>query len=431
MNSSLPPQDQIRVAVIGLGYVGLPLAAAFGRQFPTLGFDINNKRVAELQQGHDHTLEVSADELRGSAQLEFSENPDDLSGCNVFIVTVPTPIDEYKRPDLRPLEAASRTVGRTIAQGGVAIFESTVYPGATEEVCVPIIERESGLVFNRDFHAGYSPERINPGDKQHRLETIMKVTSGSTPAAADFVDGLYRSIISAGTHKTSSIRVAEAAKVIENTQRDVNIALINELALIFHRLGIDTHEVLEAAGTKWNFLPFRPGLVGGHCIGVDPYYLSYKAKAMGYHPQMIDSGRFTNDSMGAYAGKETVKKLIAAHKSPDRSRVLVMGMTFKEDVTDIRNSKVIDVVNELRDFGVEVDVIDPGASHAEVKHEYGIDLKKGPEGKYDAIIVAVSHMEYRDLDEKFFLDLLNEKGILVDLKGLYRNNMKWLTYWSL
>ena len=417
MNSSLPPQDQIRVAVIGLGYVGLPLAAAFGRQFPTLGFDINNKRVAELQQGHDHTLEVSADELRGSAQLEFSDNPDDLSGCNVFIVTVPTPIDEYKRPDLRPLEAASRTVGRTIAQGGVAIFESTVYPGATEEVCVPIIERESGLVFNRDFHAGYSPERINPGDKQHRLETIMKVTSGSTPAAADFVDGLYRSIISAGTHKTSSIRIAEAAKVIENTQRDVNIALINELALIFHRLGIDTHEVLEAAGTKWNFLPFRPGLVGGHCIGVDPYYLTHKAQQIGYHPDVILAGRRINDGMGSHVARRVAKLMAQRNLQTTQSNILILGLAFKENCPDLRNTRVVDIVAELRSYNANVHIHDPWVNAEEARHEYGLEMIEQPEvGRYDAIILAVSHREFIALGAQGIRALGKPTAVLFDVK---------------
>ena len=417
MNSSLPPQDQIRVAVIGLGYVGLPLAAAFGRQFPTLGFDINNKRVAELQQGHDHTLEVSADELRGSAQLEFSDNPDDLSGCNVFIVTVPTPIDEYKRPDLRPLEAASRTVGRTIAQGGVAIFESTVYPGATEEVCVPIIERESGLVFNRDFHAGYSPERINPGDKQHRLETIMKVTSGSTPAAADFVDGLYRSIISAGTHKTSSIRIAEAAKVIENTQRDVNIALINELALIFHRLGIDTHEVLEAAGTKWNFLPFRPGLVGGHCIGVDPYYLTHKAQQIGYHPDVILAGRRINDGMGSHVARRVAKLMAQRNLQTTQSNILILGLAFKENCPDLRNTRVVDIVAELRSYNANVHVHDPWVNAEEARHEYGLEMIDQPEaGIYDAIILAVSHREFITLGAEGIRGFGKPAAVLFDVK---------------
>ena len=417
MNPSLPSQDQIRVAVIGLGYVGLPLAAAFGKQFPTLGFDINTKRVAELQQGHDHTLEVSADELRGSAQLQFSDNPADLSACNVFIVTVPTPIDEYKRPDLRPLEAASRTVGRAIAQGGVAIFESTVYPGATEEVCVPIIERESGLVFNHDFHAGYSPERINPGDKQHRLETIMKVTSGSTPAAADFVDSLYRRIISAGTHKTSSIRVAEAAKVIENTQRDVNIALINELALIFHRLGIDTHEVLEAAGTKWNFLPFRPGLVGGHCIGVDPYYLTHKAQQIGYHPDVILAGRRINDGMGSHVARRVAKLMAQRNLQTTQSNILILGLAFKENCPDLRNTRVVDIVAELRSYNANVHVHDPWVNAEEARHEYGLEMIDQPEsGKYDAIILAVSHREFITLGAEGIRGFGKPAAVLFDVK---------------
>ena len=417
MNPSLPPRDQIHVAVIGLGYVGLPLAAAFGKQFPTLGFDINAKRVAELQQGHDHTLEVSADKLRGSAQLQFSDNPADLSGCNVFIVTVPTPIDEYKRPDLRPLEAASRTVGQAIAQGGVAIFESTVYPGATVEVCVPIIERESGLVFNRDFHAGYSPERINPGDKQHRLETIMKVTSGSTPAAADFVDGLYRRIISAGTHKTSSIRVAEAAKVIENTQRDVNIALINELALIFHRLGIDTHEVLEAAGTKWNFLPFRPGLVGGHCIGVDPYYLTHKAQQIGYHPDVILAGRRINDGMGSHVARRVAKLMAQRNLQTTQSNILILGLAFKENCPDLRNTRVVDIVAELRSYNANVHVHDPWVNAEEARHEYGLEMIDQPEaGKYDAIILAVSHREFIALGAGGIRAFGKPEAVLFDVK---------------
>jgi len=398
MNAPLPTLQQARIAVIGLGYVGLPLAVAFGRKYPTLGFDINGKRVAELREHHDHTLEVSPDELRDAAQLDFSDDPAALAGCNVFIVTVPTPIDDYKRPDLHPLESASRTVGRAIGKGGVAVYESTVYPGATEENCVPIIERESGLAFNRDFYAGYSPERINPGDKQHRLETIMKVTSGSTPEVADFVDALYASIIDAGTHKASSIRVAEAAKVIENTQRDVNIALINELALIFHRLGIDTHEVLEAAGTKWNFLPFRPGLVGGHCIGVDPYYLTHKAQQIGYHPDVILAGRRINDGMGSHVARR-VAKLMAQRDLPTaRSRVLVMGLAFKENCPDLRNTRVVDIVAELRSYNADVQVYDPWVSAEEARHEYGLDLVERPQaGQYDAIVLAVAHREFTAL----------------------------------
>ncbi len=383
--------------MIGLGYVGLPLAVAFGRKFPTLGFDINSKRVAELRNHQDHTLEVSADELRDTPQLGFSDDPAALAGCNVFIVTVPTPIDDYKRPDLHPLESASRTVGRAIGTGAVAIYESTVYPGATEETCVPIIERESGLRFNQDFYAGYSPERINPGDKQHRLETIMKVTSGSTPEVADFVDALYGSIIVAGTHKASSIRVAEAAKVIENTQRDVNIALINELALIFHRLGIDTHEVLEAAGTKWNFLPFRPGLVGGHCIGVDPYYLTHKAQQIGYHPDVILAGRRINDGMGSHVARR-VAKLMAKQNLPTAgAKVLVLGLAFKENCPDVRNTRVVDIVAELRSYNAQVDVHDPWVDADEARHEYGLDLVAEPKaGQYDAVILAVAHREFTE-----------------------------------
>jgi UDP-N-acetyl-D-galactosamine dehydrogenase len=396
----LPAHDQIRIAIIGLGYVGLPLATAFGRRFPTIGFDIDATRVEELRRGHDHTLEVSEAELRAAARLTCSADPQALAGCNVFIVTVPTPIDEYKRPDLRPLESASRTVGRAIGPGGVAIYESTVYPGATEEICVPIIARESGLVFNRDFHAGYSPERINPGDQEHRLETIVKLTSGSTAMAADFVDRLYREIIQAGTHRTSSIRVAESAKVIENIQRDVNIALVNELALIFHRLGIDTHEVLEAAGTKWNFLPFRPGLVGGHCIGVDPYYLTHKAQQIGYHPDVILAGRRINDLMGSHVARRVLKlmhqrPLRSDHLQPTRAKVLVLGLAFKENCPDLRNTRVVDIVQELHGYNAEVDVHDPWVSAAQARHEYGIELVATPRpGHYDAVILAVAHREF-------------------------------------
>ena len=395
MKAPLPTLEQVKIAVIGLGYVGLPLATAFGRRFPTLGFDINSKRVGELRDGHDHTLEVSEEELRNAAHLSFSDDPAALAGCNVFIVTVPTPIDEYTRPDLRPLESASRTVGRAIGKGGVAIYESTVYPGATEEVCVPIVERESGLAFNQDFYAGYSPERINPGDKQHRLETILKVTSGSTAEAADFVDALYGAIITAGTHKTSSIRVAEAAKVIENTQRDVNIALINELALIFHRLGIDTHEVLEAAGTKWNFLPFRPGLVGGHCIGVDPYYLTHKAQQIGYHPDVILAGRRINDGMGSHVARRVAKLMAQRNLQTPGANILIMGLAFKENCPDLRNTRVVDIVAELRSYNANVHIHDPWVSAKEAKDEYGLDLVAEPEaGKYDAVILAVSHREF-------------------------------------
>ena len=417
MNSSLPAQDQIRIAVIGLGYVGLPLAAAFGKRFPTLGFDINSTRVGELKQQYDRTLEVSADELRASGQLSFSDDPAALSACNVFIITVPTPIDEFKRPDLRPLESASRAVGKAIGKGGVAIYESTVYPGATEEICVPIIERESGLAFNQDFYAGYSPERINPGDKQHRLETIMKVTSGSTAEAADFVDALYRSVITAGTHKTSSIRVAEAAKVIENTQRDVNIALINELALIFHRLGIDTHEVLEAAGTKWNFLPFRPGLVGGHCIGVDPYYLTHKAQQIGYHPDVILAGRRINDGMGSHVARRTAKLMAQRNLQTTQSNILILGLAFKENCPDLRNTKVVDIIAELKSYNANVHIHDPWVSAEEARHEYGIDLVATPEaGYYDAVILAVSHREFIALGAEGIRAFGKPGAVLFDVK---------------
>jgi len=417
MDAALPSRDQISIAVIGLGYVGLPLAATFGRRFKTLGFDINAKRVDELRRGHDHTLEVSEQELGDAAHLSFASNPEDLKGCNVFIITVPTPIDDYKRPDLRPLESASRTVGRAIAKGGVAIYESTVYPGATEEVCVPIIEAESGLTFNRDFYAGYSPERINPGDKQHRLETIMKVTSGSTAEAADFIDDLYRQIITAGTHKASSIRVAEAAKVIENTQRDVNIALINELALIFHRLGIDTHEVLEAAGTKWNFLPFRPGLVGGHCIGVDPYYLTHKAQQIGYHPDVILAGRRINDGMGSHVARRTAKLMAQRNLQTTQSNILVLGLAFKENCPDVRNTRVVDIVAELRSYNANVHIHDPWVNVDEARHEYGLDLIAQPEaGKYDAIILAVSHREFIALGAEGIRAFGKPGAVLFDVK---------------
>ncbi|SDQ40728.1 Vi polysaccharide biosynthesis UDP-N-acetylglucosamine C-6 dehydrogenase TviB [Pseudoxanthomonas sp. CF125] len=417
MDAALPSRDQISIAVIGLGYVGLPLAATFGRRFKTLGFDINAKRVAELRQHHDHTLEVSEEELREAKDLSFASNAEELKGCNVFIITVPTPIDEYKRPDLRPLESASRTVGRAIGKGGVAIYESTVYPGATEEVCVPIIEAESGLTFNQDFYAGYSPERINPGDKQHRLETIMKVTSGSTAEAADFIDDLYRQIITAGTHKASSIRVAEAAKVIENTQRDVNIALINELALIFHRLGIDTHEVLEAAGTKWNFLPFRPGLVGGHCIGVDPYYLTHKAQQIGYHPDVILAGRRINDGMGSHVARRTAKLMAQRNLQTTQSNILVLGLAFKENCPDVRNTRVVDIVAELRSYNANVHIHDPWVNADEARHEYGLELIAQPEaGKYDAIILAVSHREFIALGAEGIRAFGKPDAVLFDVK---------------
>lgn len=413
----LPAQDDIRIAVIGLGYVGLPLAAAFGRKHATLGFDIDGGRIAELRDHHDHTLEMSAGELQASDRLTFSDDPAALADCNVFIVTVPTPIDGYKRPDLRPLESASRTVGRAIRRGGVAIYESTVYPGATEEACIPIIERESGLVFNRDFTAGYSPERINPGDKQHRLETILKVTSGSTPEAADFVDALYAGIITAGTHKTSSIRVAEAAKVIENTQRDVNIALINELALIFNRLGIDTHEVLEAAGTKWNFLPFRPGLVGGHCIGVDPYYLTHKAQQIGYHPEVILAGRRINDGMGGHVARRVIKLMQERGTQTAGARILILGLAFKENCPDLRNTRVTDIIDELRSYSAQVDVHDPWVAPAHAQSEYGLALVEKPEpGAYDAVVMAVAHDRFTALGADGVRAFAKPGAVLFDVK---------------
>ena len=415
--AQLPEVAQVKVAVIGLGYVGLPLAVGFGRQMSTLGFDINQTRIAELKDHRDHTLEVSSDEFADAKNLTFSANADDLAACNVFIVTVPTPIDDAKRPDLTPLEAASRTVGKAIRKGDIAIFESTVYPGATEEVCVPIIERESGLTYNVDFFAGYSPERINPGDKQHRLETILKVTSGSTPEVADFVDALYGRVITAGTHKASSIRVAEAAKVIENTQRDLNIALINELALIFHKLGIDTSEVLAAAGTKWNFLPFRPGLVGGHCIGVDPYYLTHKAQQVGYNPEVILSGRRINDAMGQHVAQRVIKLMNQRRILPAGSKVLILGLAFKENCPDLRNTRVVDVIAEFRDYHVDVEVYDPWVSAAEAKHEYDLDLvPELKQGHYDAIVLAVSHHQFIDMGAEKIRALGKPEAILFDVK---------------
>jgi UDP-N-acetyl-D-galactosamine dehydrogenase len=408
-----------RIGIIGLGYVGLPLAVAFGRKFPTLGFDIDANRVAELKAGKDGTLEVSAADLGAVDQLTYSASADDLAGCNTFVVTVPTPIDRHKRPDLRPLESASRTVGEALGKGDVVIFESTVYPGATEEVCVPILEHISGLRFNTDFFVGYSPERINPGDKEHRLETITKVVSGSTPDAAQFVDELYRSIVVAGTHLASSIRVAEAAKVIENTQRDVNIALINELAMIFGRLGIDTEQVLEAAGSKWNFLPFRPGLVGGHCIGVDPYYLTHKAQEIGYHPEMILAGRRINDNMGLHVALQVAKLMMNRGILVSDSRILVMGLTFKENCPDIRNTRVVDVIQELGNYGASVDVWDPWVNADEVRLEYGIDVTGAPvEGTYDAVILAVSHREFQEMGVERIRALGKANHVLYEVKYL-------------
>ena len=390
--------NEIKLAIIGLGYVGLPLAVEFGKKRSVVGFDINTVRVGELRSGLDQTLEVDSAELKTATGLSYTTSLEDLNACNVFIVTVPTPVDEYNRPDLSPLIKASETIGKVLKQGDIVIYESTVYPGATEEDCVPVLEKISGLKFNQDFYAGYSPERINPGDKEHRVTTIKKVTSGSTPQAADLVDALYNEIIVAGTHKAASIKVAEAAKVIENTQRDVNIALINELALIFNKMGIDTEAVLEAAGTKWNFLPFRPGLVGGHCIGVDPYYLTHKAQSIGYHPEIILAGRRLNDSMGAYVVSQLVKAMTRRRIHVDGARVLVLGFTFKENCPDLRNTGVVDIVRELEEYNVRADVYDPWIDHAEAQREYGIKPIDAPEnGAYDAVVIAVAHHQFRAL----------------------------------
>ena len=410
-------QPPIKLAVIGLGYVGLPLAVEFGKRRSVVGFDINAQRIDALRAGIDHTLEVDASELSAATLLHLTSSADDLRGCNVFIVTVPTPIDAHKRPDLTPLLMASQTVGKALKAGDIVIYESTVYPGCTEEDCVPVLENASGLRFNQDFFCGYSPERINPGDKLHRLATIRKVTSGSTPAVADRVDALYNEIITAGTHKAPCIRVAEAAKVIENTQRDVNIALINELALIFNRMGIDTEAVLQAAGTKWNFLPFRPGLVGGHCIGVDPYYLTHKAESIGYHPQIILAGRRLNDNMGAYVVTQLVKAMAQRRIHVQGARVLVMGLSFKENCPDLRNTRVVDIVKELAEYHVHADVYDPWASPAQAQHEYGITPIHQPEKQaYDAIIIAVAHEQFRDMGAAAIRALGKSEHVLYDLK---------------
>jgi len=409
-----------RIGVVGLGYVGLPLAVEFGKHFDTVGFDVKERRIAELKARRDSTLEVTSKELASAARLTFTTSLADLKRCRVFIVTVPTPIDEYKRPDLSPLVGASTSVGKILKKGDVVVYESTVYPGCTEEVCVPILERESGLKLNRDFFIGYSPERINPGDKEHRLTTIKKITSGSTPEAAEFVDALYRTIVKAGTHKASSVRVAEAAKVIENTQRDVNIALINELALIFNRLGIDTEEVLSAAGSKWNFLPFRPGLVGGHCIGVDPYYLTHKAQEIGYHPEMILAGRRLNDNMPIYVANEIVKLMTQKRIHVNGARALVLGITFKENCPDIRNSKVVDVVRELQKFGASVDIYDPWAESGECRHEYGLRLTRSLERNgYDVAVMAVAHREFRELGAAGVRRLCRKNHVLYDIKHVF------------
>jgi UDP-N-acetyl-D-glucosamine/UDP-N-acetyl-D-galactosamine dehydrogenase len=410
----------IRLAVIGLGYVGLPLAVAFGSRRGVVGFDIHAPRIAKLKAGEDHTLETTPEELAQADQLRFTTDPAALKDCNCFIITVPTPIDEYKRPDLTPLLKASETVGRVLRPGCIVIYESTVYPGATEEDCVPVLERYSGLQYNRDFFCGYSPERVNPGDKQHRVATIKKVTSGSTPEAAELVDALYRQIVTAGTHRAESIKVAEAAKVIENTQRDVNIALINELALIFNKMHIDTEAVLRAAGSKWNFLPFRPGLVGGHCIGVDPYYLTHKAQAIGYHPEIILAGRRLNDSMGGYVVSQLVKAMTRRRIQVDGARVLILGLAFKENCPDIRNTRVVDIVTELREYNCVVDVHDPWVATAEALDEYEIELVEEPQREhYDAIVIAVAHRQFRELGAQSVRRWGKQEHVLYDLKYVF------------
>lgn len=409
--------EDIKLSIVGLGYVGLPLAVEFGRKRHVVGFDVNERRIGELKVGTDFTLETTQEELAAAKYLTYTTNLDDLRSCNCYIVTVPTPIDEYKRPDLTPLIKASESVGKVLKKGDIVIYESTVYPGCTEEDCVPVLEKHSGLKFNQDFYCGYSPERINPGDKEHRVTTIKKVTAGSTPEIANLVDALYNEIVTVGTHKADSIKVAEAAKVIENTQRDLNIALINELALIFNKLGIDTEAVLKAAGSKWNFLPFRPGLVGGHCIGVDPYYLTHKAQAIGYHPEIILAGRRLNDSMGAYVVAQLVKAMTKKRVQVDGAKVLVMGLTFKENCPDLRNTRVVDIVSELKDYNCDVDVYDPWVSVEEAQHEYGITpIPKANSESYDAIILSVAHHQFKDMGAAAIRALGKPNAVLYDLK---------------
>ncbi len=412
-----------KIAIIGLGYVGLPLAVEFGKKYRTVGFDVDPTRIKELRVGQDRTLEATAADLKASHKLTFTTNAKELDSCHIFIVTVPTPIDKYKRPDLEPLIKASETIGTVLKKDDVVIYESTVFPGCTEEVCVPVLERVSGLQFNRDFFCGYSPERINPGDKQHRLPNIVKVTSGSTPVVADFVNSLYRSIVTAGTHQAASIRIAEAAKVIENTQRDVNIALINELALIFSRLNIDTEQVLQAAGTKWNFLPFRPGLVGGHCIGVDPYYLTHKAQEIGYHPEMILAGRRINDNMGLHVAQRVIKAMTELNIFVAKAKILVLGLAFKENCPDVRNSKVVDIVRELKNFDAKVDVYDPWVSADAANREYGIRLtSKLKKSTYDAVVISVGHTLFKELGVRKIRALGKKTHLLFDVKYLFDAN---------
>ncbi|MGP9687932.1 Vi polysaccharide biosynthesis UDP-N-acetylglucosamine C-6 dehydrogenase TviB [Psychrobacter sp. AOP22-C1-C5] len=416
--------SEIKIAIIGLGYVGLPLAVEFGKQHTVVGFDINTDRIKALKDGIDHTLEVSDKELAQATHLSYSSETEALKNCNFFIVTVPTPIDDYKQPDLKPLINASKVIGTFLKQNDIVVYESTVYPGATEEVCIPVLEEFSGLTFNKDFYAGYSPERINPGDKEHRVINILKVTSGSTPEVADFIDEVYNSIIIAGTYKAESIKVAEAAKVIENTQRDVNIALVNELAVIFNKMNIDTEAVLKAAGTKWNFLPFRPGLVGGHCIGVDPYYLTHKAQAIGYNPEIILAGRRLNDSMGTYVVTQLVKKMIKKRIQVEGARVLILGLSFKENCPDVRNTKVIDILHELEEYNIDVDVYDPWVDAKEAKREYNITPISQPVSQqYDAVILAVAHNEFIDMGVKRIRDLGKNNHVLYDLKYVFNKDV--------
>ncbi|MEO8149319.1 MAG: nucleotide sugar dehydrogenase [Bacteroidia bacterium] len=419
-----------KIAVIGLGYVGLPIALEFAKKVSVIGFDINAERVKMMQNKIDPSGELDSAAFE-NCDIEFTDSIDVLRKANFFIVAVPTPIDDHKLPDLKPLLSASKTVGLAIKKGDYVVFESTTYPGCTEDDCIPVIEEISGLKFKTDFKVGYSPERINPGDKVHTLPNITKVVSGCDAESLDNIAKVYEIVVKAGTHRASSIKVAEAAKIIENTQRDVNIALMNELSIIFNKMGINTYEVLEAAGTKWNFLKFSPGLVGGHCIGVDPYYLTYKAQELGYHAQVINSGRYVNDSIGFYIAKQTVKRMVAAGKNNSEAKVLIMGATFKEDVEDIRNSKVADLVNEFKSYGVAVEIVDPRANSVELNHEYGFELIEKPGNNYDAIVVAVSHKEYTGLDESYFQSLAAPGCIIIDIKGIYRNTIKSMTYWSL
>ncbi|HIA06004.1 MAG TPA: nucleotide sugar dehydrogenase [Flavobacteriales bacterium] len=423
-------KKEAKIALIGLGYVGLPIALAFAKHASVIGFDINAERVEMMKNGEDPSKELDASDFANS-DIEFTTSIEVLKAARFFIVAVPTPIDEHKRPDLTPLITASTTIGKVLKKGDIVVYESTVYPGCTEEDCIPILEKESGLKFMEDFKVGYSPERINPGDANHTLKKVVKIVSGCDKGTLDTIAKVYGMVVEAGLHRAPTIKVAEAAKCIENTQRDVNIALMNELSIIFNKMDINTYDVLEAAGSKWNFLKFSPGLVGGHCIGVDPYYLTYKAEGYGYHAQVINSGRYVNDSMGFYIAKQTVKLIIAAGKHISESKVLIMGATFKEDVSDIRNSKVADIIRELKSFAVTVDIVDPVASSEELQDEYGFGLLEQPGAKYDAVIVAVNHAQYHDLEEDYYKSILTDKGIVVDIKGIYKDKIKDLQYWSL